>query len=322
MLRQFDEQFIFGQREVLLKYIGAPNTQIFLAKIPHAGHSLNPNFGGIQPEWDYKGKPLLQAVWNAGVESDAIRKGIEKVHAIGAPFIYHLLNDGYELDEIQGNFRESNRDWLWPLNANDQLSTLEGRSVLFMPLHSWEGEVFETREIHSDFLDRTSKFEHFGISLGYLDYLNPVTRSIYEKYSKNIHCAGMPRSEIQNSRGGGRHIFYDSLKTIIDSYDVVIGEEFTTGLLYATALGKKVGILNRNLSHQNRSSYHKHQQIQFQIRERLDLLREDYWWLSDNGKTESERVSKLISEFGLPSIKSSNELESLIPRLEFYSDEK
>ena len=321
LLRLYDEQFMYGQREVLLKYISAPTSQIFLAKIPHSGHTLNRNFGGIQPEWDYKGKALFQAVWNTGVQLDAKARGIQKVHAVGAPFIYHLLNEGYQLDQIEFNFRESVREWSWPHNAKDQLSTLEGRSILFMPLHSWEGEVFEPKMIESDFFEHLFKFQDFGISLGYLDYLNPITRSSYERYTRNIHCAGLARSEISNTRGGGRHIFYKSLQRIIQSYDVVIGEEFTTGLLYASALGKKVGILDRNLSIHSNSRYYKQKQIELGIRERLDILREDYGWLSGDQKTESQRISNLIFEFGLSSIKSSNELDALIPRLEFYPEE-
>ena len=322
ILRVYDEQFTYGQREVLLEYIGAPVTQIFLAKIPHSGHSLNQKFGRIQPEWDYKGDPILQVVWNLDIEEDARSRGISNVIAVGSPFIYHLLNEGYQLGQIENNFWKSGEDWEWPNNSDGQLSALKDKRVLYMPLHSWEGEVFESRAISNKFLNRVTEFAEFGVCLGYLDFLNPGVRSAYSPFAREVHCAGLPSNEIRNSRGGGRTIFFKSLQKIMEKYDVIVGEEFTTGLLYGSALGKKVALLDRTLSHQPHATYHKHQKIELEIRERLDLLRKDYQWLSGGGLTNAKRVSNLMLELGLESIKSPVKLASLIPRLEFYFEEK
>jgi hypothetical protein len=318
----YAEQFTYGQREVLLKYIGAPESDIFLAKIPHSGHSATRDFGAIQPEWDYRGQPILQAVWNIGVELDARQKGISRVFAIGSPFIYHLLNSGISMDQIFFNFQQSFENWDWPSEAKDQLAILEGQSVLYMPLHSWVGEIIEPQILKSDFLNRISMLSKIGISLGHLDFLNPSVREAYTAFTTNIHCPGMPNTgKIANSRGGGRDLYFSNMQRIMNEYDVVIGEEFTTGLLYAAALGKKVGILNKSLGHYKDSRYHRYQEIGFTLQERMQMLREDYGWLSNSELSESQKVSNLVSELGLESIKSPENLSNLIPRMVFFNHE-
>lgn len=317
----YGEQFTYGQREVLLKYIGAPESNIFLAKIPHSGHSTSRDFGAIKPEWDYRGQPIFQAVWNIGVELDAKQKSISRVSAIGSAFIYHLLNTGVSIDQIFSNIQQSFKNWDWPSEPKDQLRILEGKSVLYMPLHSWVGEIIEPQNLKSNFLNKASMLSKAGISLGYLDFLNPSVRESYAAFTTNIHCPGIASTgEIANSRGGGRDVYFSNMQRIMDVYDVVIGEEFTTGLLYAAALGKKVGILNKSFGHYKDSEFHRYQEIGFTLEERTQMLREDYAWLSDSELSESQKVSNLVSELGLDSIKSPEMLSNLIPRIDFFND--
>jgi len=321
IIHVYAEQFTYGQREVLLKYIGAPESEIFLAKIPHSGHSTTRDFGAIQPEWDYRGQPIFQAVWSIRVELDAKQKGISRVSAIGSPFIYHLLNSGISMDQIFFNVQQSFKNWDWPSEPNDQLAILEGKSVLYMPLHSWVGEVLEPQILKSDFLYRISTLSKAGVSLGHLDFLNNSVREGYAAFTRNIHCPGIAHTgEIVNSCGGGRDLYFKNMQKIMNEYDVVIGEEFTTGLLYAAALGKKVGILNKSFGHNKDVQYHRYQKIGFTLEERTQMLREDYGWLSNPELSESQKVSNLASELGLESIKSPEMLSNLIPRMEFFND--
>ncbi len=315
IIRCVGEQFVYGQRETLLRYTGLDKGHIFLAKLSHSGHTPAVDEGRVQLEFDWNGKPLLQALWNEENFNDASSRGISNLVTIGATYLYSLANSGIDIHAVKENIEKICTDWNWGAELDRQKACMQGRRVLILPTHSWEGDVTFNFGRRSKLLELQNHSTSISFCLGYLDYLDPQKRLFYgAEESIELECAGLAFASIQNTPAPARENFFQNLTEIFSKYDLILGEEFTTGLLYASSLGKQVGILSSELG-DSRSEKSTWTEPNVAIRRRR-IYREHYDWLNSGGYSKQLRLEKFYNELGISSFRSKSDLLKLLPTME------
>lgn len=274
-MKLYGEQFAYGHREVLLEYCNLPRSLIFKAHIPHG--KISPNFlDPIQRILYPDGKPVLQLLWREDSESEAAALEILNVRSVGATFLYALANEGYSLNEIRELLWASASNFDWPTSKRQQhVYIKDAKTIVYMPMHSWDGDVRKHLvNPESPLLGVPPKT--ITVLLGFLDFCDPAVRKVYTDLGWRVTCAGARSSKVAGSPAGGRASFLPNLYSIFKECELVISDEFTTGLFYAMAMGRKVGILNQNeLLELSYSSW----QSQSDFNDRLNKFRNYYSWL-------------------------------------------
>lgn len=308
MLALLNEQFFYGHREILLEYMRLHKNNLFLAAIRH-GKILEHNLFPILPEYDLEGRPLLQVLWRDDAVEEANAIGINEVVSIGAPILYALSNLSIDLDKIKSNLLNVAQRFNWTQYNND-IPKLIGKSrVLYMPLHSTELQTYERVDPVYDFLTRFDQSQ-LTVLLHYFDFCDPKIRGRYESNGWKVVCAGM-RYTLNDSPSGGRENFLYELINIFQNTDFIIAEEFTTGLFYAAAIGKNIGMIPEpnviKVDYTKYTNWIGVEAMNARIRNR-------YSWLI--GKpTESEKIYlDLCTSLGINSFKSLSQLVDILPR--------
>ena len=311
-LNQYQEQFAYGHREVLLDYSNQPRNIVFKAILAHGKilpHSLDP----IIPAFDIlDGKEISQLLWRDDALEDAKLAGVTSAFAIGAPFLYVLSNLGQTISQTRSNIVDlSNYLCLSPkMKINDIANS---KKVTYFPLHSWEGDVNQ-HSISSKFLLKELDPKRVRVCLGFLDYCDPAVRKVYEQFGWETVCAGVRDSMIIGSPAGGRERFLYSLAEIISDADFVIANEFTTALFYAAALGKKIAIIESpELQSLSFSTWNDNGSFNSLIGGPKKL----YPWLID-GDCNADQISRDIhTALGVHSFKEPSFFQTQVDKIEF-----
>jgi hypothetical protein len=317
MLHALGEQFMYGHFEIFKQYLSLGNSEILKAVIPHAGNCEIEIAGQVNRQLDWKGEPLIQLLWDKKSQIDGERRGIDNLYTIGAPYLYYLVNKGGRPDEIKGNFRLIAENWCWGDDPKAQIESIESKKILILPKHSWQGDLQVRNSQFSKLIELRKRTESLAFCLGYLDYLDPRKHTFYGKeLGIEIFCAGISSTEIPYSQIPARINFYENLTNIFMKFDLIVGEEFTTGLWYASCLGKQTGILNQelidNIEYTNSywTNSRKHREMDINYRKR-------YSYLSSNDFDPIERYNKLVDDVGIEYIRNAEEILSMVPVLQF-----
>lgn len=295
----FYEQFFYGHREVLLRYAQLPMDKVFKAVISH-GDNYPVYKNHIWKEIGLHGEELIQLKWRSDAEENANNLGINNVYSIGAIGIYELLNQGYNLIDLEENVRSFSANFNWPKFSAQQLDILnECDKILYIPDHSWEGDVIYHR-IHelSPLLKVNPK--NVTVCLGYLDFVDPRKRSYYLNIGFEVTCAGVRITEIPMSPAGGRTEFLSNFFTILKSHSFVVTDRISTALFYSALLNISCGILELSTegelefsSWRNQSEYAKFN----------NLIRQKYTWLWGENVNKREIYVEIQNLLGLSSVK-------------------
>ena len=308
--RQYNEQFAYGHREILLEYSELPSDLIFKAIIPHGKimpHALDP----IVPSYDIlDGSEILQLLWRDDSSKEASKLGISNVTPIGAPFLYALANRKQGISTTIENLQALSNNYKWALNNQQDLLD-NSRQVTYFPLHSWDGDV-HTHKVPEDFLLRRIDPKRVKVCLGFLDFCDPEVRKVYTDIGWQLTCAGVRASKIVGSPAGGRQKFLYELANIIDDADFIIANEFTTGLLYAAAAGKQIGILPTNKTHdlvysswESSKGFHKTLQLQM----------EQFPWLWGKKTSPDKIMSDMGTALGISSFRGADFFQNHIQKM-------
>ena len=311
---QYKEQFAYGHREILLDYAGLSREMIFKAVIPHGKitpHALDP----ILPQFDLKNeKELLQLLWRDDAVLEASIAGVEKVRSIGAPFLYALFNSGQAINKTRENLNAVAKNMKWANGGyEDLLDTFN--KIVYMPIHSWEGDVVRHRLAIDSPLRRIDP-KKIIVCLGFLDFCNPSVRKVYEDCGWKLTCAGVRDSMILNSPAGGREEFLYSLADIFSNADAVVGNELTTGLFYAAALGKPIAVI-QGLTEHNLSYSSWNSDATFQ--NGLNLQRMTFPWLYGEKCTSDQILKDLENALGVQSFREPVFFQTEVETLKFHS---
>ncbi len=217
----FEEQFMYGHRELLLNYSGlVVSNQKNYQLILEAGlqHGWLPDAG----IWQVRGKDLRikpRYVWNKRWEKDYPK--MQNNISIGAPWLYLIQKN---LLSFQSQIKE---------NKN---------SVLVFPSHSVLGVPRELKSLVSKFDKLTTGYKRKLVCLYWVDFVNPEVFSEFSKYGFEIYCAGFgnPRGKILFSDDAGRSTYLINLLEIFLNCSLVITDQIQSGVFYALTLGMKL----------------------------------------------------------------------------------
>ena len=217
----FEEQFMYGHRELLLNYSGlVDSNQKNYKLILEAGlqHGWLPDAGIFRARGkDLRIKPRY--VWNKRWE-----RNYPKMHdniSIGAPWLYL----------IQKNL----------LNFQTQIKENKN-SVLVFPSHSVLGIPRDVKSMVSKFDKLTTGYERKLVCLYWVDFVNPEVFSEFSKYGFEIYCAGFgnPRGKVPFSDDAGRSTYLINLLEIFLKCNLIITDQIQSGVFYALSLGMKL----------------------------------------------------------------------------------
>ena len=306
----YGEQFAYGHREILLEYAELPDNKMFAAIIPHgkiAPHLLDP----ISLQYDASNQELLTLLWRDDAKNEPIENTPSKIDSIGAPILYALLNLNITREQIKQNI-------LTAVNKahkiGEEKDLIEFNKILYMPLHSWDGEVHPHR-IYDDSIVAKFAPSKVTVLLGFLDFCNPETFSFYKNLGFNVVCCGVRASKVTGSPAGGRTRFLYNLLKFIGSHDIVISNEFTTGLIYAYAAGKP-SLLIRDTTY--RSLTYSSYGDENQFNDLLTRYANYFDFLTINsGYSQTETVFQISTALGYDSLKSKEYFSDVIPTFDF-----
>jgi len=307
-LNQYSEQMAYGHREVLINYMELPQDAYFEAILTH-GKILPNRLDPIRPQFSRDGAPLLQALWRADAEEESKELHIANVFSIGATGLYELNNLGVGINQVKENinFVASNHEW--SENRGDLIDKFAGKKILYMPTHSWDGDVVEHSIGKVNFLKKLES-KNVTVCLGYLDFSDPSVRRIYSQSGWKIECAGVRASKVFGSPAGGRANFLKELFRILDESDIVVADELTTGQMYAACLGREIGLLPEEYS--VTFSYSKWQSSS-DFGNFNREIRALYPWLVGK-KATSEKICADISQaLGVDKFKDPARLMNILP---------
>lgn len=223
LMHTLREQFYFGAREVLLKYMGLSEATIILADLQHGIPRMSRTsysvFGiGSIPD-------LIWCHNTFTFDKNFKFTSGKKTLPIGAPWLY-----------MKENLKQNNELMSPKLSQNKD-------TLLILP-HSGNYEVIDLNFEFNAFLD-THKVD--GVLLFNEDFLNPKIREILVQKNILIECAGLPRTyqpTAYHTIAGGRANFLEESFRIFSRYRNVISTRFSTALIYAADVGANIGIFN------------------------------------------------------------------------------
>ena len=217
----FEEQFLYGHREVLLNYSdlienNLGNSSLILA----AGlqHGWVPDSG----IWRLRGKDFRikpRFVWNKRWEVSHSK--MQNNYAIGAPWLY-LIKDS--ITEMQKKIVE-NSD-----------------SVLVFPAHSNLTDSKDIKNQIEHFHKITLNFKKKFVCLYWVDYVNPAIQFEFRKRGFELVCAGFgnPRGITPYSDDAGRATYLINLLRIFEKCGTIVTDEMQSGVFYGMSIGMKL----------------------------------------------------------------------------------
>lgn len=219
----FEEQFMYGHREILLNYSRNFNNDLSL------GHILN---GSIDHGWAYnemiwklRKRNLREAnryVWNYRHEN--LVSPVANVKAVGAPWIYMLSDLGLTPSNIERNL---------PKKVN---------KIVIFPSHNTNSSIrFDHLDVIDLFESRVPPNSAVIVCLFWLDFCDPQIRKAYLNKGWSVECAGyVSRGNFPDSIHGGRPTFLLSLFEILKDANIVFTNDIATGMFYSLSLGAKI----------------------------------------------------------------------------------
>ena len=228
-LNYFEEQFMYGHREILLSYILENGLDFPATSYLQAGlaHGWAPHF----EIWRLRKKSLIRTpryTWNSPITS---KQNIKLGQIpIGSPWLYLLLSLGIEPGEIA------------------ELPIKDQRKNLIMPYHS---EGLHLKRIS----DQALHFKSFvnpaetTVCLFWNDFCDPINRATYLNLGFKLECVGYPhRVKDSYKIGAPRTFFLMHLLNLMLEHRTYITDSVSTSLFYASSLGKEIIIKGDKIS--------------------------------------------------------------------------
>jgi len=207
---------VYGDDIILKSYSGYDMTKPINGEITHGWY---PNNGvpGYVPSEELKCKDKAKFynkrfyVWNKRMEDSFRRLGFKSIVTIGAPFLYipELVEPGY----------------------------LGSKSIILFPVHSTETEKFyDAINVFKTYLKQVASiveenFDNITICLGHRDYNTDGVKKIFKNY--NVVTLGNKSNPE----------FLLDYQNLVNKYEYVSSNVFSTALFYALHMGKKAFIL-------------------------------------------------------------------------------
>jgi hypothetical protein len=218
----FADQFVYGHREILLKYSGLDYSNQIIGVLQHGIYFPGEELDFLTPRF-IGGRKTKRYVFSKKYQQIALSLGHKNVYPIGAPWLYLKLG----LDSTQ--------TFLPP----------EKKSVLIMPSHSQTALPDNTSTKAK--LGRAKLFrDAIGpmdatVCLHPVDFLDPNARMAFTEYGFEVTCIGGTPG-LAWSPSGGRVTALSYLYKLMKQHTHYLTDTVGTSLFYAINIGMRVGI--------------------------------------------------------------------------------
>lgn len=225
-LLYFEEQFLYGHREILLNYCMHRNSKLSDTSILEG--SIDHGFAFQENIWKLRKKNLTRAqryVWNE--TQKRAYKGDKSVLDTGSAWLYLLSDLG-----------------LTPENIGARLKK-DPKKVVILPSHN-VGIYFNYSIVAS--LENYLPYIPFGsdvvVCLYWIDFCDPSIRRAIEELGWKVASNGwVPRLPSPDLTNGGRQNFLLEFFALFNDTTLVLTDNFSSGLLYALSLDTEVAYI-------------------------------------------------------------------------------
>jgi len=235
-LNYFEEQFLYGHREILLNYIMVNGHKISEQSYLQGGlaHGWAPNY----EVWKLRKRNLMPAhryIWKDSVFVPNSSKYNQI--PIGAPWLYLLLSL-----KITSGIRA-------------ELPVVGKRENLVIPYHSLGTNLKKINQQAAHF----KKFidpKKSTVCLFWLDFCDQQNRKAYKDLGFEVECVGYSH-RVHNSYliGNPRTFFLINLLTLMLEHRNVITDSISTPVFYAGSLGKNIVIAENQIAKEYSESF-------------------------------------------------------------------
>ncbi len=213
----FREQYAYGHREILCRVAGLPPDAVLLGRVQHG-------WDPFETEPARRFRPPLRAeswqwLWTNEAVQRASARGVRKVHAIGAPWLYLLQEYGEPKSDPAGGLLAM------PGHYNELSSvTRHAQFATTIRELGWDGDV--------------------TVALHGLDFMTRDIRDIYHRWGWHIESAGWPiiagPPQRPSSTLGDRTQYLTNLLDFMTRSRTLVTDAMGTHVLYAGSVGMTV----------------------------------------------------------------------------------
>jgi len=288
-LDKFSIQFSYGQREILLDYVGIDKSNILTGILQHGVSQ-----GGLTADWAFTQNNraprinLLQRapvwVYSENTKRHLKSNGIKNVEAIGATWLYlphtELAND------IEPGRSKKSRYLVFPAHYNQD-------SKIDFTLEEVRSKIAYWRNL--------SGGNALTICLYWSEYLSSIWQQVCHEEDVNLVTAGIGSTIPSWSSHSFRVEFLHNLSRILQNNTHCIFERESSGLYYALSLGLSVGYFpeTRSLVYTNDSQTHdvlmaKFPEILNNFIDAEVLKERNYIWLGNESLRSPEELKSIL----------------------------
>lgn len=219
---RFSEQYAYGHREILLEAAGlVPDTPIY-GRVQHGWDPLL-----TEPARTFRPFLLREAwqwVWTSQNEALGRLRGVRKVKAIGAPWLYLL--DQHDVSLFQPRLHHQvGRFLLMPSHLNE-MSSIDFHKLQMVQARSY------------------ASVDSWTVMLHGLDFMTKAIRDLYTDAGFFITTAGWPvvsqGVRPPSSNIGDRLSYLENIFHVMRNVEVLLTDDVGTHVLYASSLGVDV----------------------------------------------------------------------------------
>lgn len=226
---KYEIQFAYGQREILLDFVGLERSNILIGILQHGVRQMEitPDYSTYghskAPRIHYFGRSHIW-VYSEGTKDYLKGCGIKKVEAIGAPWNYlpHNKFRDYSLDLIESQERYIVFPDHGHLNMHVQITKEAVREKILY----WR---------------RISGHHNLSVCLYWSEFLIPAWQEVCKEEEVNLLTAGIGFITPAWAPNLLRIEFLHNLSKILQRHTHAIFERDTSGIFYAISLGLTVG---------------------------------------------------------------------------------
>ena len=220
---RFNVNFAYGNREILLKYMGLDYSNQIIGVLEHGASGYWTDHDFQTPRF-INGKRTKYWAWSYETELLARSRGFSHVKAIGAPWYYLKKN----------------------LIKNSAEKKLASNRILIMPSHS-TGNAIDAAGLSAK-LARAKLFRKIAgnvpstVGLHAVDFCDPETYSAFREVGFEVICIGNSIQQPIWSSAGHRIRMMRTLHSLMLSHSHYLSDGYGTSLHYAIDMGLSVGI--------------------------------------------------------------------------------
>ncbi len=219
-IETFKVQFAYGQREILLDYMGLDRSTLLMGILQHGFSYQDDEADCITPRLkSFRRSPLW--VYSEKRELSLKEKGFKNVKAIGAPWLY--LPPSTTFSRMQP---KKDRFIVFPIHTSLSVDVSPSDYEIRKKIQYWKS---------------VAAGSPLTICLYWSDYLEWRWRWIAEDEGISVTVVGVGELDTVWSPHSTRIDFLTNLKSLLGEYSHAIFETFTSGIVYAISAGLSVG---------------------------------------------------------------------------------